>query len=730
MKKTFRKVLIAAAMIAGIIGVGMNGKVVQASDNTTGTYDENKGCYITNNGYWQYQRCEGLDGSVEMAILKYQGDAPDPIMPAEIDGYPVTTVTSEAFYQNENLTMIELPRTLRDIGAGAFTRCTNLTSVTIDGNPDNMNGNIVEGMEYQIGDSAFLSCSSLTKLQLPEGITTIGSSAFQGCSELEWIVLPETVTTIGNGAFYSCSKLSQIKLPARVESLGYCAFSYCSNLASVELSPALTEIEHHTFEYCSALENIVIPEGVREIGNEAFEFCGNLKYAVIPSSVESIGVFPFFDCDDLIIYAEKDSSAMLFADNENNGVKAIPVTKATGPVSVTPRGWIYMTHDGEAEIVGYTGTFLAVEIPSDIDGISVTSVAGRVFKDMEITSLEFPESVTKLGDDLCSGCTKLDEIQFSTIMTRIGDNAFAGCSSLYRVALPSSVNYIGSHAFDGCSKLSTVIFADRDAYSPAEIEMGIYAFYNCDLDSVDIPVGVKDIGEYTFYGNKNLANVVLPEGLEHVSSHAFHGCAKIEALKLPSTLTYIWEYAFAGCEGLKEIEIPDKVTNIEQRAFVDCTALKKANILSNVKKFGTRVFENCDALTIYTNKGSVAETYAKDNEISVVLLDGSDTPEEVKIPKVSKVKSFKATAKKKALDLTWKKSSGVDGYQIRISTKKSLSGAKSITVSKSKTKYTVSKLSSKKKYYIQIRAYKYYKDAKGNKKKSYSNPVIIYKTTK
>lgn len=739
MKREFRKVLIAVALIAGIIGIGMNGKIVQASDNTTGTYDEEEQCWITKNGYWQYQRCEGLDGSVEMAILKYQGDVPDPIMPAEIDGYPVTTVSGEAFYQNETLTMIELPRTLLDIGANAFNGCTNLTSVTIDLNPNSAEFEPVEGMEYRIGAYAFSGCTSLTTLKLPKGITAIDEGAIRGCSELETVTIPDSVTDIGNGAFYRCTNLRKIKLPDGVETLGSLAFGECSSLTSVELSNSLIVIEDSTFSNCTALESIVIPESVTEIEDEAFAFCSGLKCVVIPSSVEKMGVQPFTNCnDELTIYGEKDSYAMIFADNVNNHAKGIPVKRATGPVSVNSAGFLYMIHDEEAEIVGYTGKLAAVEIPSKIEGISVTSVAGRVFKDMAITSLEFPESVTSLGDDLCSGCTKLDELQFSTILTRIGDNAFAGCTSLYRVAIPSSVNYIGSHAFDGCSKLSTVIFADRDADSPAEIEMGIYAFYKCDLESVDIPVGVTDIGEYTFYGNVNLTSVTLPEGIKHISGHAFHGCSKLTGIKLPSTLTYIWEYAFAGCESIKEIVIPNQVTDIEQRAFVGCTALKKVTILSNVKRIGTSVFGDCDALTIYTNSGSVAETYAKNNEIPYVIIgattnppkdDTSTTPpKKVKVPTVAKVKKFKATAKRKALALSWKKASGVDGYQIRIGTKKSLKGAKTITVKK--TKYTVSKLKSKKKYYIQIRAYKTYKDAKGRKKKAYSKPVVIYKKTK
>ena len=100
------------------------------------------------------------------------------------------------------------------------------------------------------------------------------------------------------------------------------------------------------------------------------------------------------------------------------------------------------------------------------------------------------------------------------------------------------------------------------------------------------------------------------------------------------------------------------------------------------------------------------------------------------VPKVSKVSKFKATAKKKGLKLTWKKVSGAKGYKIQISTKKNFKNAKTYTVSKSKTSYTIFKLKSKKKYYVRICAYKTYKDSKGKTKKVYGKYVTINKKTK
>lgn len=78
-------------------------------------------------------------------------------------------------------------------------------------------------------------------------------------------------------------------------------------------------------------------------------------------------------------------------------------------------------------------------------------------------------------------------------------------------------------------------------------------------------------------------------------------------------------------------------------------------------------------------------------------------------PKAVSLTSVKAG--NDAFTAKWKKVS-CSGYQIQYSTNKSFKGAKSITVSSGKTSKTVKKLSSNKKYYVRIRAYKKAEDQK------------------
>ncbi len=66
----------------------------------------------------------------------------------------------------------------------------------------------------------------------------------------------------------------------------------------------------------------------------------------------------------------------------------------------------------------------------------------------------------------------------------------------------------------------------------------------------------------------------------------------------------------------------------------------------------------------------------------------------------------KAASAKKAFTVKWTKKSGAAKYQIRYSTKKSMSGAKTVNVSKAAKSKKVKGLKSGKKYYVQMRVVK------------------------
>ena len=62
----------------------------------------------------------------------------------------------------------------------------------------------------------YYDCSSLTSINIPDGVTSIWDRAFYGCSSLTSITIPDGVTSIWDRAFYGCSSLTSITLLSTV----------------------------------------------------------------------------------------------------------------------------------------------------------------------------------------------------------------------------------------------------------------------------------------------------------------------------------------------------------------------------------------------------------------------------------------------------------------------------------------------------------------------------------
>lgn len=118
--------------------------------------------------------------------------------------------------------------------------------------PDNYNALPV----VSIGKTAFLNCTSLESITIPNSVTCIGVGAFNGCTSLSKITIPDSVTTIGYYAFYECTSLSDITIPNSVTTIGHEAFFGCTSLTSIAIPDSVESIGYLAFQECSSLTDV------------------------------------------------------------------------------------------------------------------------------------------------------------------------------------------------------------------------------------------------------------------------------------------------------------------------------------------------------------------------------------------------------------------------------------------------------------------------------------------
>jgi len=91
--------------------------------------------------------------------------------------------------------------------------------------------NVVIGLDgytvTKIQKEAFFECEVLESVIIKDGVTEIGTNAFSGCVNLKTVELPETLITVNEYAFKQ-SGLESVTIPKNVQTIGEQAFGYCN----------------------------------------------------------------------------------------------------------------------------------------------------------------------------------------------------------------------------------------------------------------------------------------------------------------------------------------------------------------------------------------------------------------------------------------------------------------------------------------------------------------------
>ncbi len=113
---------------------------------------------------------------------------------------------------------------------------------------------------------------------------------------------------------------------------------------------------------------------------------------------------------------------------------------------------------------------------------------------------------------------------------------------------------------------------------------------------INIPAGVKAVGDNAFRGLQKLYDINFPKSLVHIGSGAFEDCPSLMGIRL-SDVSYIGERAFMNCIGLKKVELSDKISYLCNNTFTGCRSIEKICLPKSVSYIGCECFKDCTSLS-------------------------------------------------------------------------------------------------------------------------------------
>lgn len=321
-----------------------------------------------------------------------------------------TAIAPNAFKACSQLSWLELPESLREVGPYAFS-FTGLEEFTCP-----------PGLRV-IGTKAFYSCSGLKVFHANEGLESLGDEAFDATA-LRELHLPASLSSIGRRLLrrsWLAANFAPGRLDVNPENpslfIDTCGALYArresgfvllelmvSNVRTHRVLPGTVRISSGAYRLNRVIEQVDLPEGVKEVGGGAFRMCTALERVGIPETLEVIGPDAFYQSSLRALY--------LPAGFERLGMCAL------------------VTQDAEAG-----------SLPS-LEEITVSSQNPRFF-----TRDGFLIEHREHGDFLVCHFGREEIVQVPACVSTLGPYSLAGCERARALVLHEGISRIHSTAF-------------------------------------------------------------------------------------------------------------------------------------------------------------------------------------------------------------------------------------------------------------------------------------------
>ena len=376
-------------------------------------------------------------------------------IPARIEGYPVTKIKSDVFFnlfRLGNFEAINIPASVTCIETPVIFDIVGVKAINVDKNNPaysskdgvlfNKDKTTIIFYPNEKGDSVY---------KLPEGVVRIEDYAFRYADTKE-IVLPESLEEIGENAFFKA---------------GY-------------------------------LEKLHLPKNVRLIGNDAFVLNYNLSKVTVDKEN------PYFSDLNGVLYNKDKTAILYYPVNKEGESYEIPETVTT--IGFNAFQWLapltsVKLPEGLRKIddKGLSGSSkLFIELPENLEYIGNNALESCGFK-----TITLPEGISYIGEETFAYAYSLQKITIPHGVTEIRDGAFMSCASLDEVVIPGTVTKIGEKVFDYC-KEKIVIYGFSGSASEAVAD-----YYGYEFISIDHTYTANVKGDANLDGKLNIRDSTL-----------------------------------------------------------------------------------------------------------------------------------------------------------------------------------------------------------------------------
>ena len=526
-------------------------------------------------------------------------------IPSTINDKPVTQIAANAFSGKTKITKVVIPDNVTTIGDNAFYNCSGIKEFSI---PVDIKAN-----------NSFTGCVSTEKITYTPGHSGdmidkdsrswaqyyYGNSLENKSNALKTIVFKNGVKYIGNYAFVSRKTLINITMPDNEISIGYQAFYDCTSIQNIDLSNVVSYGEQAFFN-CTKIKKIELSKNLSTVSANVFNQCESITELVVPENIESLGANAFSNCTGLskVTIAADLSSYNVFTGCTS--IKTIVYTKGvTGRiVDSDDRSWHDMYF--QKSVCGVSDVLETVILSDEI-----VYVGNHTFRDHPLLSkVQMPNNEITLGYAAFYNCPNLSTIDLSNVIL-YGQYAFGECKALKSIDFNNKVENVPANAFSGCESLKEIVIPDTVR------TLSSNAFSNCiGVTKVTIPA---DVNSYNVFGGCTaIESIVYTKGESGIitdsDERTWHDMyfgksipyvsEKLKSIYLSDGIETIGNNAFRELASLSEVRMPDNNVKLRYAAFYNCTSLPSIDT-SKVTEFGQYVFAGCTILSSVSINDSV-----------------------------------------------------------------------------------------------------------------------------